>query len=295
MSDLKYDFNGISHLYSITDDNSEWEVKLDEKISNFVNKDELPFTVVFSNSITNHKVWEYELNPNTWVKFRAYQIDVKVFNKKNEFIFGENYRINKHYDLIEQCLLLNLKKLNLKKGLIAGAGDGTYGEWTSIVKNNLCDLVLIEPDPLSYTKLKDNFNNKDITFINCGVSTQDGQCTFWIAPHGNVSSLIKSNCLSYDIPESDLKEIEIQTYSINNLISKHKVDWIRLDTEGMDCNIINSITNENLTQLKYIQYEHINVTLNDKILTNLFLEKNNFSVFMVGIDMVAIKNELIEK
>ena len=290
MDSIEYNFNNIPHLYSINDCDNKWKVELNEKITNFVNEDELPFNVIFSNPITNNKIWECELHPNGWVSFDKIKTNVSVFNRKNEFIFGENYMPNKNYDLIEQCLLLNLKKLNLKRGLVVGAGNGEYGEWSSIVKNNLCDVVLIEPYPLSYAKLKDNFKSyKNTSFINGGVDLEDGESVFWVAPEGNVSSLIKDVCLSYGFSEENLTKIEIKTYSMNNLISNNNIDWVRLDTEGMDCKLINSITVENLKKLKYVQYEHINVSENDKISTNLFLEKNGFNVFMVGIDMVGIK------
>jgi len=90
MDSIEYNFNNIPHLYSINDCDNKWKVELNEKITNFVNEDELPFNVIFSNPITNNKIWECELHPNGWVSFDKIKTNVSVFNRKNEFIFGEN-------------------------------------------------------------------------------------------------------------------------------------------------------------------------------------------------------------
>jgi hypothetical protein len=57
----------------------------------------------------------------------------------------------------------------------------------------------------------------------------------------------------------------------------------------MDYNLINSISINNLKKLKYIQYEHINITEDEKISLNIDLENIGFKVFMVGIDMIGIR------
>ena len=75
----------------------------------------------------------------------------------------------------------------------------------------------------------------------------------------------------------------------NFLLKKDSYDWLRLDVEGLDSSLIFSLDKDVLKSLKYIQYEHINITEEDKIKTNIYLESNGFKVFMVNIDMVAIK------
>ena len=73
--------------------------------------------------------------------------------------------------------------------------------------------------------------------------------TFWISPDVNLSSIIKQNSLKYGFNEDELIETKIETRTIDSLINEYNIDWLRLDTEGMDYNLINSISINNLKKL----------------------------------------------
>jgi len=113
--------------------------------------------------------------------------------------------------------------------------------------------------------------------------------TFWISPDVSLSSIIKQNLLNYGFNVDELIETKIETRTIDSLINEYNIDWLRLDAEGMDYNLINSISINNLKKIKYIQYEHINITEDEKISLNIYLENIGFKVFMVGIDMIGIR------
>ena len=121
---------------------------------------------------------------------------------------------------------------------------------------------------LEYIATVEFISGKNLTFLNVGADIRNGMSTFWISPDVNLSSIIKQNSLKYGFNEDELIETKIETRTIDSLINEYNIDWLRLDTEGMDYNLINSISINNLKKLKYIQYEHVNITEDEKISLN---------------------------
>jgi hypothetical protein len=136
--------------------------------------------------------------------------------------------------------------------------------------------------------LKTQYPNLEV--LNFCVDVKDSLKTFYLSPYGNVSSFIKENLIKYGVNENEIIEHQVSSYSLNTLLSKYNIDWLRLDVEGLDYKLVKSIIPNNLNKLKYIQYEHINITEEEKIECNIYLESLGYKVFMVGIDMVALKN-----
>lgn len=292
MDKIKYTFNIIpQHLINISDDNNKWRIEISEKIGFFIDEDSLPYSISFINTYTNKTEWSVELGAGMWATYDGIRgKKVVVYDKQKNKILEKEWDRFRYGDLIENILTFCIKKYNLSKGLIVGAGSGNYGEWIDSVKNNLTSAVLIEPDIVSFKKLYENYSTyENLTFLNVGADVTNGSTTFWISPDINVSSILKQNCINYGYKEEELIETKISTMTLNTLINEFNIDWLRLDAEGMDYNLIKSISTDNLKCLKYIQYEHINITEHEKISLNLYLENNGFNVFMIGIDMVGIR------
>jgi FkbM family methyltransferase len=292
MDKLNYNFNNISQsLIKISDENNEWRVDISNNIKVFIDDNTLPYTVVFLNTYTNKNEWKVELSEGMWATYKGVRgKKVIVYDKQNNKILEKDWDRFRYGDLIENILTFCIKKCNLTNGLIVGAGSGSYGEWIDAVKNNLTSAVLIEPDVVSFNQLYENYSTyKNLTFLNIGADIRNGMSTFWISPDVSLSSIMKQNSLNYGINVDELIETKIETRTIDSLINEYNIDWLRLDAEGMDYNLINSISINNLKKLKYIQYEHINITEDEKISLNIDLENIGFKVFMVGIDMIGIR------
>ena len=292
MDKIEYTFNNIpQHLIKVSDDNNQWRVDISEKIKFFIDEESLPYSVSFINTYTNKTEWSVEIGSGMWASYNGVRgVKVIVHDKKKNKILEKEWDEFRYGDLIENILTFCIKKYNLSKGLIVGAGSGSYGEWIDSVKKNLTSAVLIEPDVVSFKQLYENYSTYDnLTFLNVGADITSGSTTFWISPDINVSSILKQNCINYGYKEEELIKTKIPTITLNTLIDDFNIDWLRLDTEGMDYNLIKSISTNNLKRLKYVQYEHINITEDEKISLNLYLENNGFNVFMIGIDMVGIR------
>jgi len=266
-------------------------VDISEKISFFIDEESLPYSISFINTYTNKTEWSVEIGAGMWATYNGVRgIKIIVHDKQKNKILEKEWDRFRYCDLIENILTFCIKKYNLSKGLIVGAGSGNYGEWIDSIKNNLTSAVLVEPDVISFEQLYENYSTyENLTFLNVGADIASGSTTFWISPDINVSSILKQNCINYGYKEEELIETKISTMTLNTLIDEFNIDWLRLDTEGMDYNLIKSISTNNLKRLKYVQYEHINITEDEKISLNVYLEDNGFNVFMVGIDMVGIR------
>jgi FkbM family methyltransferase len=284
-----YKFNNIPNILYISDDDGKWYISLSSESSNFIKENNLPLIVQIINVYNNEVLWECELSPNCWVTYPEVRNSKVIVKLKNGFIIGKKlFDKYKYYDVINDVLPLYIYQNQLQNGLIVGAGEGSYGEWIEIVNQNISNCILVEGDTSAYNILKTQYPNLEV--LNFCVDIEDSLKTFYLSPYGNVSSFIKENLLKYGVNETDIIESQVNSYSLNTLLSKYNIDWLRLDVEGLDYKLIKSIIPNNLNNLKYIQYEHINITEEEKIECNIYLESLGYKVFMVGIDMVALKN-----
>lgn len=290
----EYIFKGIEDLISVTDDNNEWRVQIDPKISLILKDENFPLKLKILNHYGKKILWEIDLFPDNWASWPSPKNTDLLLENRDGFILKMiPFNRMKYRDCIDDVFYYFVVLNKLKNGLVLGAGSGTYGEWVYPVLNYHTNAVLVEPGIAEIQDLTSLFNdNHNVKIINKGVDTETRNRIFWISSTGNVSSLDKEVSLKY-VREDSLTPVEMEFISINDLINHEfydrELEWIRLDVEGMDSKIIFSMDEEILKKVKYVQYEHINVTEEEKISTNLYLESLGFFVYMIGIDMVAIR------
>ena len=286
------DIKNIDKIITIKDEDGFWFIELSKNIEFFLPPEEFPLNVQFLNSYIKKIIWESKLNPSTWVSFPSrHTVDLQISTKSNKVLYYIPFNKTKYFDLIEDIFYNCILTHNLKNGVVVGAGDGSYGEWLNPVIKGLTKVLLIEPNEKEFEILYEDFKHySNIDFLNKGVDIEKSNREFFICPEWlGISSVIKENILNFKIEEKNILSEMIECESLNFLLKKDSYDWLRLDVEGLDSSLIFSLDKDVLKSLKYIQYEHINITEEDKIKTNIYLESNGFKVFMVNIDMVAIK------
>ena len=104
-----------------------------------------------------------------------------------------------------------------------------------------------------------------------------------------MASLQPNNILSKDNFYQDMiEEIEVGCITFEFLMEQlgiTEVDYLKIDTEGLDYDILNSI-DFNKFNIKAIRAEHQHVDVS--LLVDL-LEKNNYLVDILNYDIIAIK------
>ena len=271
--------------------NDKWFVEISSTISNFIPKKELPLKVNFINAYNRVVEWSIDLEPGTWCTYNLRNNDVEITTKSNRII--KKVPSGPFFDdLIEDVFYTCVVGNNLKNGIVAGAGRGSYGEWLDAVVENQTKALLIEPQSKEYKVIVDSFSKySNIKFLNKGVSTQKEIREFFIYTNQiGLSSLDKNHLLDKNISENDIHQVNMECESLSYLLEQDEYDWLRLDVESLDCDLIQSLKPQHFNTLKYIQYEHLNIPQEKVKQTDEFLKSLGYKIHKIGIDTICLKN-----
>ena len=130
----------------------------------------------------------------------------------------------------------------------ANSGNDVVYNFISANQNQIELAVLIEPIPFIIEELKQNYSKfENIVVENIAISDEDlSEFTLYYEEDSNyeVSSFSKKHILDHGCPEYKIKSINVPCLTINQLLEKYKItelDYLYIDTEGLDVHIIASI------------------------------------------------------
>jgi len=140
-------------------------------------------------------------------------------------------------------------------------------------KNRLGKIILVEPMSHHHELLRECYN--DIPIIIEGIAITDdpklGKMPLYYslqnAPHFEVASFSKEHVLKCGFG-ADIMEKEVICMTINQLMEKHKLDYLDIlfiDAEGLDDRIIKSI-NFKKYKIKTIIYENLHTLSNERLI-----------------------------
>ena len=204
------------------------------------------------------------------------------------------------YDLVKACV--NHYGTNNDNKIVASFFENTVGNFLSIGANNGQDQtyqllvngwtgVYCEPDPYACIKLIEttkNFKNQ-VTILNCAITPSGGVNEFYISvDHSQISSLDK-NWLTDHIPNVQMQKIMINSLAFSKVLEMfdYKFDYVQIDAEGFDIQIIQSLDWACIPNCKMICTEAGPAVLKqlcqqggymitDRTLTNAFYKQKQF-------------------
>lgn len=150
-----------------------------------------------------------------------------------------------------------------------GTNDGN-DEFIKIVKeNNPSKIILVEPNFLLNEKIKENYKEiKNYIIENYAITSENVGMVELVIPKNDPETGKSVNGVSYGnqhfslIPMDDwgnnFEKIESKSISFNELCKKHNlnhIDYLHIDTEGYDSEIIKSIDFDNIN-IDIIKYEY---------------------------------------
>ena len=164
----------------------------------------------------------------------------------------------------------------------------------------LCDKgwkgIMVDPIKIALDKVP---NHIALTKVNLGIFPTAGNYDFvkikdekyfnWEKDYQG-SATFSNRMYFYDTPHPDKEKVSIKCITFDDLCSQNKVnkiDYLKLDTEGMDLDILRSI-DFNKYDIRFIRAEHNGVKNREKE-TREFLESNNYIVESFQEDLVGIK------
>ena len=175
-----------------------------------------------------------------------------------------------------------------------------FGVWLKdeLTNFNEKEILLVEPVPYNYNKLKEDFkNSSNIQICTNAVFSEHKKSKFYYVNENSISKLGKHwasgigsfnkdhildhRTKRFKIEEKDIVEIDIEFITFDNLVEKYSIesiDKLQIDVEGAEYEI-----------LKSIDYKKININ-------SIQFESKHFDgTFKEGKKLEEIKKKLISE
>ena len=157
--------------------------------------------------------------------------------------------------------------------VVIGAHFGVWLE-SEITKYQNQNILLVEPVPYNYNKLKDNFKNtKNIQICTNAIFSENKLDKFYYVNENSISKLgkhwasgigsfnkdhiLNHKTKRFNIKPEDIDEIEIKFITFDDLIENYSIqsiDKLQIDVEGAEFEILNSINYKKIN-INSIQFE----------------------------------------
>jgi FkbM family methyltransferase len=186
-----------------------------------------------------------------------------------------------------------------------GANDGKTEDpaWATIRRHQL-QALLVEPMPANFKKLTANYSDQpQVICENCAIAREDGDVTlYYVRPDPSLPEYV-THLTSFSrkvilkhrgvVPNIGkfIEPISLSALSLGTLLKKHgvqKVDWLQLDTEGFDFEILKMLWATPLRpEIICFECEHLNRT--DKIACAAMLHEASYDYISLGRDVIAVR------
>ena len=277
----------INITYNRNENKTKVEVsKLD------VIKEHLPLKIQFKNIITDEIHYETELKDYYWAEWCGSELitDVLIYSSNGTLLHEYKWDVITHGDEIEKMLWFYLKARQLNglksNGLVIGSHDGRNGHWIYSVKHKLTDATLVDGSDKQYVELTQNYkHNSNIETLNTIVTT-DGSYVEWYQGGEGYTDTVVPSLINEWLDSSEITKSYRKSVSINDLMKDKNYDWLHLDVEGIDGDLILALENKP----NVIIYESMNL---DKIMEaklNLWFVENSYETIECNGNTIAIKN-----
>ena len=235
----------------------------------------LPLKCSVISHVGKKEIWSCELNDNSWATYSNDSIfDIKITDSNNNEVLYRTYNVFEDGSELDKSLYLYCKSLDNPKGVAIGTHDGEFGEWVSAVLDEITEVKLIEASNNQYLELMNNYHNKEnVKLINSLITTDGKDIEFFEGGKGYTNS-VKSNVIESWESEPINSRIS-PSISINKILDK-KYDWLHLDIEGYDDEIIRAINVDMLPN--FIIFEHNNLLMEDKLKLEGYLMHLGYSL-----------------
>ena len=252
----------------------------------------LPLKVEITTHVSKNIQWDCEIGDNSWATFSNDSIfDVVIKDANNNIISNREFNVLEDGSYLDKALYLYCNTLDNPKGLAIGTHDGEFGEWVAPVLKGKTQAVLVEASTPQFEKLTLNYGKTLSTQLIQNLVTTDGsKVEFFEGGKGYTNSVKENVIKSWEKEEihSNLRK----SISINSLINQispnKKLDWLHLDIEGYDDEILRAINVDLLPN--FIIFEHNNLLMEDKLrLENYLIDLGYYLNRTDPVSYLAIK------
>ena len=177
------------------------------------------------------------------------------------------------------------------KGLVIGTHDGEFGDWVPIVQKRECNVVLVEASDNQFKKLKDNYKNKSLVkSIQKLITPNGGEVEFFEGGEGYTNTVVENVIRHWETEE--INSTKRDSISITDLILNEcggQIDWLHLDVEGLDAQLIMGIDETKITLPNFIIFEDYNLPQDKKDEIYNWFHQKGYQTYSEGGICEAVK------
>ena len=159
----------------------------------------------------------------------------------------------------EEKWIVDFYKNNIGRFLDVGANDGRAFSCTLRLVELGWNGVCIDPSPSAFIKLQNlHYRNAKIITVNCAVDVDSKIKKFYERPNGYISTLSKEFKDSWTKLKDTYQLMYLKTITFDELFSYfgYSFDFIKIDVEGLDFEILQTLPFEKMTGLSMICIEY---------------------------------------
>jgi FkbM family methyltransferase len=256
----------------------------------------LPLKLKIRKHVSGEVQWSTNLNDNWFATFpNTEMFDVEISDSKDRIVYIKRWDVMEHGNHFYKSLWMYNKSVlsdgKFPKGLVIGTHDGEFGEWVPIVQKRECNVVLVEASDKQFNKLKNNYkNNSLVKPMQNLITPNGGQVEFFEGGEGYTNSVVENVIRNWE--KEEIKSIRRNSISITDLILTEcngYIDWLHLDVEGLDAQLIMGIDETKVILPNFIIFEDYNLVQNKKDEIYSWLHKKGYNTYSEGGICEAIK------
>jgi len=172
-----------------------------------------------------------------------------------------------------------------------GCGNGRWGEWVVPVNRESLECHLVEASENTFRQLVETYGGNPKIKLHNKLVTVDGlDCKFYEGQHSDGLNTINFEYLRKIDSTADENFTWKKSVGIRDLISEiGPINWLRMDLEGIDFDIMKSLDLEFIRSLSMLQYEHFHLQEEKREEIDSIMIPLGFTKLVYNIDTIWVK------
>ena len=257
----------------------------------------VPFKLKIKKHVSGETQWSTNLNDNWFATFpNTEMFDVEICDSKDRIVYVKKWDVMEHGNHFYKSLWLYNKNVisngKFPKGLVIGTHDGEFGEWVPIVQKRECEVILVEASDKQFQKLTSNYRkNSLVKPIQQLITPNGGQVEFFEGGEGYTNTVVENVIRHWE--KEEIKSTKKDSISVTDLILNEcggHIDWLHLDVEGLDAQLIMGIDETKVSLPNFMIFEDYNLSQDKKDEIYGWLHNKGYITYSDGGICEAIKN-----
>ena len=248
----------------------------------FLNKDQLPLTVKFVRNLSGREMWSTVVGSYNWVTFPdSDMIDVQIEDAQGVILKRHKWDVFLNGSFFYQTLwnycLKRSAEGKINMGIAIGTHNGEFGEWVPLSQNHLSEITLVEGSSKQFEELLKNFSKFPyLKFINEIVTPDGKEVIFYEGGQGYTNSVIKDVIEYWE--KDQITETKRSSLKFNDLVSED-MNWLHLDVEGIDDQLLMSLDKNKFKNLDIIIFEYNNLSTERRENIDTFMKSKGYETY----------------